>query len=159
MQKAPLMKIFIGYGGSKAEEVASNLTDYLRKEELNVFFANPKGHDLRPGLTEEEVKAEIRKNLLECDIIVFVCHNETPDSIPAKEEIKFILEKRLNGKTIIFSRCEHCIPEIGQNLWNPLHFPPEKAEESFCRLQNEIFRMYIATSLPPEIRTEILGVS
>jgi hypothetical protein len=150
-------KVFVGYGGSKAEEVACSLDAFLRKEGLYLFFASPKGHDIPHGLDEEKTKVMIRQNMTDCQIIVFVCHEETPVSNPAKEEIDYILDKHLNNKTILFSKCDDCIPEQAQGLWHPLHFPPEKAEESFCRLLNEIFRSYLRLYAPPRIEHETNG--
>jgi hypothetical protein len=41
------VKVAIGYGGAKAEEVAGMLSAFLRNESLEIFFASPKGQDLR----------------------------------------------------------------------------------------------------------------
>jgi hypothetical protein len=38
-----------------------------------------------------------------------------------------------------------------------LHFPPEKPEESFCRLLNEIFRSYIRINADASIEREAIG--
>lgn len=151
-----MIKVFIGYGGDKAEEVANDLDAFLKDEELDPWVASPRRHHLTS--VTFDFRYEIQKNIRERDIIVFVCHEGTICSAPATEEIKFIFDNGLQNKMIVFSKCDDCIPPIlVEKKWHPFHFSPEKAEESFCRLLNEIFRCYIAINPIVQIETEVSG--
>ena len=94
-------------------------------------------------LSIDDFKAEIEKNLLECNIVVFVCHKETADSPEVQHEIDFLFTSHNEHKIITFAKCDNCIPNKLLERWHRLHFPPEKPEESFCRLLNEILKCYI----------------
>jgi hypothetical protein len=153
-----MIKVVIGYGGAKAEEVANDLDTFLKKEGLEVFLVTPET-SVVPSGSLSEVNALFRQNMLDCSIIVFVCHSETPNSKPAQAEIKFIRKNNLVGKTIFFSKCDDCIPKCAKNLWHPTHFTPEKAEESFCRLLNRIYQEYVRLSTTVRIGSEQLGGS
>jgi len=152
------IKVAIGYGAAKAEEVAGRLNTFLRDENLEVFLASPRGQVLPQGITKAQQRALIEKNFLESHVIVYVCHDGTTKRKAVKEEIAFIIKKRLNAKLIIFSKSDNCIPKNAKSLWHTLHFAPEKPEESFNRLLNAIYRQYIDRSEPAEIRLENLGV-
>jgi hypothetical protein len=146
------VSVFIGYGGTKAAEVANSLNVFLKLEELDTFLAAPRSHTLISGTTN--FQKEIEQNIIASNIIVFVCHDGTCDSKPAKKEIDFISDHNLFYKMILFSKSDNCIPKKAQCVWHPLHFPPEKPEESFCRLLNEIFRSFISITAPVSIERE-----
>jgi hypothetical protein len=136
-----MIHIFIGYGGGKAEQVANDLDNFLSNEpQINVFLASPRTHHL---LSIDEWKTEIDKNLLDCNIALFVCHKGTSRSKPVKREIDFLFDNNMEHKIISFANTETCIPKKIRKRWTPLHFTPEKPEESFCRLLNEVFRCHI----------------
>ncbi len=104
------------------------------------------------GTPDVEQRQLIKKKFIECDIIVYVCHEETPNRQAVKEEMAFLKKQNLFNKTIIFSKSDNCIPQKATKLWRPLHFAPERPEESFSRLLNEIFRQHIrlSTTIQPE---------
>jgi hypothetical protein len=152
-----LVKIFIGYGNNKAHDVAISLRAFLSKEGLDPFLASPTSPDVPSGLTEPQFKALIRENIIDCHVIVFVCHNGTPKSKPAKEELDYIMKSKLNRKMILFSKCDDCIPKSVKTIWHPIYFAQEEAEESFRRLLNEIFKQYVRITKPPEMKLEDVG--
>ena len=152
------IKVAIGYGGAKAEEVAGRLNTFLRDENLDVFFASPKSQDLLQGINRAQQKALIKKNFIESHVIVYVCHDGTSDRKAVKEEMTYIIQNNLNARLIIFSKSDECIPRRVKSLWHTLHFAPEKPEESFNRLLNAIYRQYVRLSEPAEIKLENRGV-
>lgn len=136
------VSVSIGYGGPRAEAVADSLDTFLSKRKLDVFFASPKGYSIPHGLSDKQQKEYIKKNFMESHIIVYVCHVETPTQPNVKDEIDFIARNNLNDRTIIFSKSDDCIPELAKDWWRPLHFSPEKPEDSFDRLLSEIFQQF-----------------
>jgi hypothetical protein len=60
-------------------------------------------------------------------------------------------------KLIIFSKSDECIPKRLKSSWRPLHFAPEKPEESFNRLLIEIYRQYVRLAGITEIKPEPMG--
>jgi hypothetical protein len=138
-----VVEVVIGYGGAKAEEVAIDLRTFLKDKGINAYCVSPKCNDVPQGTPIPEVKARIRQKMKDYHIIVFICHEGTPRSKPAVDEIEFIINEELTAKTIIFSNCDHCIPSRAKNMWHPMHFVSEKHEESFCRLLNMIYGSYI----------------
>lgn len=141
-----MIQVFIGYGGSRAEEVAKHLNAFLQRENLlYTFLASPDSHSL---VSTDDFKIEIDKNLLDCNIVVFVCHKNTSRSREAKREIDLLFQRNLQHKIISFAETHTCIPKRLRQRWCRLHFAPEKPEESFCRLLNEIFRCFITIQLP-----------
>jgi hypothetical protein len=150
-----MIKVFIGYGGPKAESIANKLDSFLKNEELDTFLASPESRSLA---SISNFKFETEKNMRDCNIIVFVCHDGTKGASPAIDEIDFIIKNKLQNKLIVYSKCDHCIPhKLSKNRWHPMHFAPEKAEESFCRLLNEILRCHITLSYNYEIEPEEIG--
>lgn len=139
-----MIDVFIGYGGPRAQTVANDLGNFLRTEEMNVFLATPASPSLRPTA---EWRIEIDKSLLNCNVAIFVCHQGTPRSPEIRREIKFLFDSGQEQKIISFTTHKDCIPRLLRDRWNPFHFPPEKPEESFCRLLNQIFRCYIRNSI------------
>jgi len=148
-----MVSVFIGFGGAKAEEVARKLEIFLRSDtRLETFLASPESSAL--ALTVN-FKLEIEKNLLDCNVAVFVCHENTSRSIPMKKEIDLLFSKNFENKIISFAVSDTCIPKkLRENKWHPLHFPPEKPEESFCRLLNWIYRCYIELKELTTVTTE-----
>jgi hypothetical protein len=138
-----MIDVFIGYGGPRAENVANDLGNFLRDEEVNVFLATPSSPSLHPTA---EWRIEIDKSLLNCNVAVFVCHQGTPRSYEVRREIKFLFDLGQEQKIISFTTHKNCIPRQLRDRWNPFHFPPENPDESFCRLLNQIFRCYIRNS-------------
>ncbi|MGA2523806.1 MAG: hypothetical protein ABSF65_06595 [Candidatus Bathyarchaeia archaeon] len=143
-----MVQVAIGYGGTPAEQVATKLRSYLKDEDLEVFLASPHSHDMPQGASDQEQWQLIQKKFLECNIIVYVCHDETPDRSAVKAEMTFIKKHNLFNKMIIFSKSDSCIPQKAKKIWRSMHFAPEKPEESFSRLLNEIFRQHIRLSAP-----------
>lgn len=146
-----MVNIFIGYGGPRAEEVAKKLNAFLLEQKLETFLASPNSHDLLPT---DEIKTKINQNLLDCNIAVFVCHESTSHSKEIKREINFLFKNNLQHKIISFAKSDDCLPRKLRKRWHPLHFAPEKPEESFCRLLNEIFRCYIRIQKTPRMIKE-----
>ena len=136
-----MIHVFIGYGAPRAEEVANRLNVFLSGEkQITTFFANPQSHHL---LSTDEWRTEINKNLLDCNIAVFVCHKNTSRSGEVNREIDFLFQNNMKHKIISFADTDTSIPRKLRQRWHPLHFPPEKPQESFCRLLNEVFRCFI----------------
>jgi hypothetical protein len=143
-----MVEVAIGYGGAQAEAVAKKLSAFLKEEDLDTFLASPQSHDIPHGATDEEQRRIIKKKFLECNIIVYVCHDGTANRPVVVEETRFMKKNKLFTRTIVFSKNDDCIPEKLREIWHPLHFTPEKPEESFNRLLNEIFRQHIRLSTP-----------
>lgn len=143
-----MVEVAIGYGGPQAKGVAEKLRSFLKDENIDVFLASPNSHDILHGTPQNEQIQLIHRKFLECNIIIYVCHEETPTRAAVIEEMNFIRGNVMSNKIIIFSKSDDCIPEQARELWRPLHFTPEKPEESFVRLLNEIFRQYIRISEP-----------
>lgn len=139
-----MIEVFIGYGGARAENVANDLCLFLRNDvELHVFLASPTSTSLQPTV---DWRVEINESLMNCNIAVFVCHEGTPSSYEVRREIKFLFDNNQEHKIISFATHKSCIPKKLRNRWSPYHFPPEKPEESFCRLLNQIYRSYVRNS-------------
>jgi hypothetical protein len=149
-----MLSIFIGFGGTKAEEVAKKLESFLRNEtKMETFLASPLSRTL--SASSADYGAKITQSLIDCHVAVFVCHKYSPRSEPLKNEIDLLFSRNFENKIILFSASDNCIPsKFRAKLWNPLHFPPEKPEESFCRLVNEIYRCYIERQESARIVTE-----
>jgi hypothetical protein len=149
-----MLSVFIGYGGAKAEEVAKKLEDFLKTEaHMETFLATPQSRTLTA--TSHDYNVKIVQNLIDCHVAIFVCHKNTPHSEELKKEINLLFQRNSENKIILFSASEYCVPvEFRKKLWHPLHFPPEKPEESFCRLVNEIYRCYIDLQESARIVTE-----
>lgn len=136
-----VIHVFIGYGGARAEDVAERVNSFLNGEkQINTFLASPRTHHL---LSTDEWRAEVNSRLLDCNLAIFVCHENTSRSSEIKREIDFLFDYNMESKIIVFANTDTCIPRKVRQRWHPLHFPPEKPDESFCRLLNEIFRCYI----------------
>jgi len=135
-----MIHVFIGYGGPEAEEVAKRLSSFLKNEGLVTFLACPESHDL---VSTDDFKLIIEKNLLDCNIAIFVCHKGTSRRKEVKREIGFLFDRNMEHKIISFAESDTCIPIKIRERWHPLHFASEKPEESFCRLLNEVFRCHI----------------
>ena len=136
-----MIHVFVGYGGARSENVANRIGDFLNNEsQITIFLATPRSHSL---LSTENWKAEINKNLLDCNIAVFVCHKNTSRSGEVNREIDFLFQNNMKHKIISFADTDTSIPRKLRQRWHPLHFPPEKPQESFCRLLNEVFRCFI----------------
>jgi len=144
-----LISVFIGFGGTKAEGVAVELKKFLNGEDIiEPFLASPQSNSL-PANTPN-FSTMINQELKKCDIAVFVCHKNTPNSPPIKKEINFLYSKGKKNRIIPFAASDNCLPRrLRGKRWRPLHFPPEKAEESFPRLLNNIYRSYIELTLKP----------
>lgn len=125
-----MVKVGLGFGAARAEEVAGKFRDFLHAEGLDIFLASPRSHDIPNGMPQEEQKQLIHQNFTDCNILVYVCHDGTPDQQAVKEEVTFIRKKKLFEKLIIFSKSDECIPKRLKSSWRPLHFAPEKPEES-----------------------------
>jgi hypothetical protein len=137
-----MLNVFIGYGGKEAENVAKKLESFLAETKIiETFLASPQSQTLSP--TTHNYDTKILENLIKCNIAIFVCHEETPNSRELKNELDILSKAKMEYKIILFSVSDHCIPTKYRRLWHPLHFPPEKPEESFCRLLNQIYRCYI----------------
>lgn len=149
-----VVDVVICYGGARAEQVAIDLRSFLREKGINAYCVSPKCNDVPAGTPMNEVNAGIRQKMKDYHIIVFICHEDTPESNPAMEEIRFIIRENLKTKTIIFSNCDHCIPAEARDLWTPMHFVHEKHEESFCRLLNTIYSSYILLYPSSETKKE-----
>lgn len=146
------MHVFIGYGGPRAEGVANRLEGFLKNEsQITTFLATPRSHSL---LSTDEWKAKIDQNLLDCNIAIFVCHQNTSRSPEVKREINFLFQNSMQHKIITFSNTDTSIPIKVRKRWHRLHFPTEKPEESFCRLLNEVFRCFIELKQPAIIASE-----
>ena len=115
-------------------------------------MASPQSQTLSP--TAHNYDAKILENLIKCNIAIFVCHKETPHSKELKNELDVLSKEKMEYKIILFSASDHCIPSKYRKLWHPLHFPPEKPEESFCRLLNQIYRCYIDINAPSSMVKE-----
>jgi hypothetical protein len=140
-----MLSVFIGYGGTKAEAVAEKLELFLETEaKIDVFLASPKSHSL-PANAHNFIP-RINQEMVARNIAIFVCHERSNKSKSMIGEIEFLISNKLTNKIIIFSISDSCIPFKFRWLWRPLHFTPEKPEESFCRLLNEIYRGYIEIS-------------
>lgn len=138
-----MLTVFIGYGGAEGESVAEKLEQFLETEaKMDVFLASPKSHSL-PANSHNFIP-RINQEMIRRHIAVFVCHEGSVRSKAMIEEIDFLISSNLTNKVIIFSASDNCIPvRFRERLWRPLHFTPEKPEESFCRLTNEIYRSYM----------------
>jgi hypothetical protein len=138
-----MLTVFIGYGGTKGEAVANKLERFLEIEEkMDVFVGSPDSHSL-PANTHNFLP-RIKQEMVARNIAVFVCHDGSVRSKPMIDEIDFLVSSNLTNKVIIFSASNSCIPVKFRALfYRPLHFTPEKPEESFCRLTNEIYRSYL----------------
>ena len=146
------MHVFVGYGGARAEEVANRLEAFLKTEsQITTFLATPRSHSL---LSTDEWKTKIDENLLDCNIAIFVCHQNTSRSTEVKREIDFLFQNKMQHKIITFTNTDTSIPIRVRERWHPLHFPTEKPEESFCRLLNEVFRCFIALEESARIVSE-----
>jgi hypothetical protein len=147
-----MVSVFIGYGGDKAQRVASELQKFLKSEtEIEAALAAPESRTL--SATTSDINAEIEKELIDCHLAIFVCDKDSPRSKPMKNEINFLINRKLGKKIILFSASDYCIPVEFRKHWNPFHFPPEKPAESFCRLTVEIYRCYV-DQLPMNAVTE-----
>lgn len=137
--KLEKIKVFIGYGGPNAEKVANKLRTYLGRysRDLELFVASPESRDL----LSIENTADIYPWLKNCDIALFVCDNETPNSEPIKKEIKYLQEYNPLG-IMTLSKSVNCIPEELHKKWHPLHYEGKKPETSFCPVTVEIYRNY-----------------
>jgi hypothetical protein len=141
-----MVSVFIGFGGPEAEEVAKELEKFLSHERIETFLASPLSNTL-PASTAN-FNARINQTLLDCNIAVFVCHKSTPRSNPVKKEIDLLYSQHSESKIISFAASDDCLPKrLRENHWHPLHFAPEKYEESFPRLLNKIYRSYIEREL------------
>jgi hypothetical protein len=149
-----MLSIFIGYGGTKAEEVAKKLENFLQTEtKMDVFLGSPQSASLTANA--HDFIAKINKQLVERHLAIFVCHEGTPRSQAMIDEINLLITKKMSHKIIIFSASDNCVPsQFRQKLWRPLHFTPEKPEESFCRLANEVYRSYIEKTEPSTVVPE-----
>ena len=85
-----MVQVAIGYGGARGEEVANKLRTYLKDEDLDAFLASPRSHDMPQGMPDEEQRQLIKKKFLECNIIVYVCHDDTANRPAVIEEMTFI---------------------------------------------------------------------
>jgi hypothetical protein len=132
--------IFICYGGKQAKDVANQLNNFLKTEtNMRSMVISPESRDV--PVNDHETFLHTERKLMECNVAVFVCHEESKCSDPLKKELKFMCEQKMKDKTIIFSANDYCIPpDFRKTFWRPLHFAPEKPEESFRRLTNEIYR-------------------
>ena len=146
--------IFIGYGGSKAESVAEKLEDFLETDaKMDVFLASPTSCSLPAN--SHNFTARINQEMIKRHITIFVCDEGSNKSKAMIKELDFLLSNNLGNKVIIFSASNSCVPKkFRASLWRPLHFAPEKAEESFCRLTNEIYRAYMEIKQPSIIVSE-----
>jgi hypothetical protein len=143
-----MLSVFIGFGGQKAEGVAKQLETFLNDEKIETFLASPLSRAILANAPD--FPAEINKRLLSYDIIVFVCDKGTPRNDPVKKEINLLYRRHLENKIIPFSASDNCLPKrLRGKRWHPLHFPPEKAVESFPRLLNNIYRSYIDLTPKP----------
>lgn len=141
--------VFIGYGGPEAKNVAESVDKFLNNEkQIETFLATPRTHHL---VSTDEWRTEIYKELLDCNLAIFVCHKNTSRSSEVKREIDFLFTHNMEGKIIVFANTDTCIPKKIRQRWHRLHFPPEKPDESFCRLLNEIFRCYIKIAKPARL--------
>jgi len=146
-----MLSIFIGFGGPKAEEVAKELEEFLSDEKIESFLASPLSNAILANAPD--FPAEINKKLLTCDIVVFVCHRGTHRNDQVRKEINLLYKKHLKNKIIPFAASDNCLPKrLKGKRWHPLHFPPEKAVESFPRLLNKIYRSYIELTPKPTAR-------
>ena len=102
-----MINVFIGYGGPEAQRVADDLQQFLFHEGLNPFLASPQSPSLR---SIDSFDNEIRKNLLNCEIVVFVCHKSTPQNQNIQREINFLYDSKFEDKIITFAKCDYCIP-------------------------------------------------
>jgi hypothetical protein len=138
-----MVSVFIGYGGKEAEETAKKFEDFLKIEtKMETFLAAPQSRTL--SAASADYRARIDQNLMDCHVAIFVCQIDTPRSKELKREMDLLFERNLEKKIILFSASDQCIPvKYREKLWRPLHFPPEKPAESFCRLVNEIYRCFI----------------
>jgi hypothetical protein len=152
-----MLSVFIGYGGAKAEEVADSLNSFFKSWLLESFCGSPRSNQIPQGMTPDQIKQFIRKKIEESSIIVLVCHSESLTSQPFIEEINYIWEHGLNLKVIVFSKCDHCIPEPAAQSWHPSHFASERESESFPRLLNEVFSKYIGLSSTAELEQSARG--
>jgi hypothetical protein len=153
-----MLTVFIGYGGAKGEFVAWMLDKFLKTEaKMNVFVASPTTHGL--SANEHNFKIRINQEMLNRHIAIFVCHEGSIRCKAMIEEIDFLDSNNLTNKMIIFSASDSCIPvKFRSKFWRPLHFTPEKPEESFCRLTNEIYRAYIEIMQPSTIVAENMEI-
>jgi hypothetical protein len=148
-----MLNVFIGYGGKEAENVAKQLESFLEETKfIDTFLASPKSQTL--PATSHDYNDKILKSLTNCEIAIFVCHKETPRSEELKNELDELSKRKMLYKVILFSASDFCIPTKYRRLWHPLHFPPERPEESFCRLLNQIYKSYIDITTPPNIVKE-----
>jgi hypothetical protein len=149
-----MLSIFIGFGGTKAEEVAKKLERFLETEtKMNAFLGSPQSASLTANA--HNFLAKINQEMIDRHIAIFVCHEGTPRSQAMIDELNFLISRKMEDKIIIFSASDHCIPsQFRKRLWRPLHFTPEKPEESFCRLANEIYRSFIEKAQTPTIVPE-----
>jgi len=149
-----MLTVFIGYGGAKAESVAEKLEEFLETEaKMDVFLASPESCSL-PANSHDFINRTYQE-MTRRHIAVFICHKGSIRSKPLIREIDFLISNNLTSKLIIFSASDHCIPVRFRNeLWRPLHFTPEKPEESFCRLTNQIYRGYMENNPPLTIVSE-----
>jgi hypothetical protein len=149
-----MLKVFIGFGGPDAKVVAEEVEKFLKVEtKIETFLASPRSNTLSPNVAD--FKATINRELLDCNLAVFVCHKGTPRSTLVKNEIDMLYSQDLENKIISFAASDNCLPKkLREQHWHPLHFPPEKPEESFARLLNEIYRSYIELKEPTRIISE-----
>jgi hypothetical protein len=143
--------VFIGFGGTEAETVAVELWKFLSAgygEIIDPFCASQQANSIPPNTPQYH--ARINQELDKCDIAVFVCHRDTPKSGPIKAEVNLLYEKRKENRIITFAASDDCLPKkLRERHWHPLHFPPEKAEESFPRLLNNIYGSFILLTPKP----------
>ncbi len=151
------VSVFIGYGGARAEQVADSLNNFLRSWMIDSFCASPSSNQIPLGVTTEQLRQIVRQKMEQCSIIVLVCHVESHDSAEFIDEIDYIIQHNLNKKVIVFSKCDHCIPDLATSLMHPNHFAPEKYEESFSRLLNTIFSTYVRSYGEFEIKKNTQG--
>jgi hypothetical protein len=149
-----MLSVFIGFGGPDAKEVAENLEKFLRLETtVRTFLASPQSSTLTANTADFHVR--INQELLGCNIAVFVCHKGTPHSTPVEKEIDLLYSQHLENKIISFAASDNCLPKkLREHHWHPLHFAPEKPEESFSRLLNKIYQSYIELKEPTSIAFE-----
>jgi len=147
------VSVFIGFGGSRAENVATRFEIFLKTNtDIETFLASPQSRTMP---STANFRTEIQQHLINCNIAVFVCHKNTSHSQSMKDEIDTLFSENLENKIISFAASDTCIPKkIRDNKWHPLHFPPEEPEESFRRLLNEIYRCYLRLQNSERTTTE-----
>jgi hypothetical protein len=149
-----MLSVFIGFGGPEAKKVAEDLEGFLRVETtIKTFLASPGSNTLPANIAN--FHTIINRELLDCNIAVFVCHKGTPRSTPVKKEIDLLYSRNLENKIIPFAASDECLPKkLREHHWHPLHFPPERPEESFPRLLNSIYRSYFELMESTRITSE-----